>query len=154
MDAKYVFDTNIFIELQRHQPIDVYPTVWAKIGELIEAGIIISSKEVYEEILIGNDTLTTWAKQREACFKDSNEEVQMEVRSILAEYRGLVEGGKKNNNADPFVIAIAKISGCSVVSEESRTNNLNSPKIPDVCFGIGIPCLTFVDFSREMNLEF
>ena len=154
MDAKYVFDSNIFIELQRRQPIDVYPTVWAKISELMEAGVIISSQEVYEEILAGNDNLTTWAKQREASFKASDEDIQMEVRSILAEHRGLVEGGKKKNNADPFVIALAKVLGCSVVSEEVRTNNQESPKIPDVCYGVGIPCLNFVGFSREMKLEF
>lgn len=154
MDAKYVFDTNIFIELQRRQPIDVYPTVWAKISELMEAGVIISSQEVYEEILAGNDTLATWAKQRETYFKASDEEVQMEVRSILADHRGLVEGGKKKNSADPFVIAIAKLSGCAVVSEEARTNNQDSPKIPDVCSGAGIPCINFIGFSREMKLEF
>lgn len=78
----------------------------------------------------------------------------MSVRSILAKYRGLVEGGKKKNNADPFVIAIAKMLKCTVVSEEVRSNNPSSPKIPDVCSGMGINCLNFVDFAREMKLEF
>ena len=78
----------------------------------------------------------------------------MSVRSILAKYRGLVEGGKKKNNADPFVIAIAKMLKGTVVSEEVRSNNPCSPKIPDVCSGMGINCLNFVDFAREMKLEF
>lgn len=36
----YVFDTNIFINLQRRQPIDIYPSLRNKIGELIDSGII------------------------------------------------------------------------------------------------------------------
>lgn len=28
--AKYVFDSNIFINLQRRQPIDIYPSLWKK----------------------------------------------------------------------------------------------------------------------------
>lgn len=78
----------------------------------------------------------------------------MSVSSILAKYRGLVEGGKKNNNADPFVIAIAKMLECTMVSEEVHSNISSSPKIPDVCSGMGINSLNFVDFAREMKLKF
>lgn len=30
MAAKYVFDSNIFIGLERRQPRDVYPSVWKR----------------------------------------------------------------------------------------------------------------------------
>ena len=43
--AKYVFDSNIFINLQRRQPLDVFPSLWVKIGELMDDGTIISSQE-------------------------------------------------------------------------------------------------------------
>lgn len=49
--AKYVFDSNIFINLQRRQPLDVFPSLWVKIGELMDDGTIISSQEVYDEIM-------------------------------------------------------------------------------------------------------
>lgn len=55
--AKYVFDSNIFINLQRRQPLDVFPSLWVKIGELMDNGTIISSQEVYDEIMIGGDDL-------------------------------------------------------------------------------------------------
>ena len=51
--AKYVFDSNIFINLQRRQPIDIFPSLWNRIGELKKDGTIISSQEVYDEIMIG-----------------------------------------------------------------------------------------------------
>ena len=55
--AKYVFDSNIFINLQRRQPIDIYPSLWSRIGELMDEGTIVSSQEVYDEIMIGGDDL-------------------------------------------------------------------------------------------------
>lgn len=55
--AKYVFDSNIFMNLQRRQPIDIYPSLWNKLGELMTSGIIISSQEVYDEIAVGGDEL-------------------------------------------------------------------------------------------------
>ena len=61
---KYVFDSNIFINLQRRQPLDIYPSLWNKIGEMMTDGTIISSREVYDEISIGGDELEKWAKER------------------------------------------------------------------------------------------
>ena len=115
--AKYVFDSNIFINLQRRQPIDVFPSLWEKIGELMDNGTIISSREVYDEIMIGGDALEGWATKRKECFLLPDVPVQQEVRTILLTHRGLVEGGKKKNSADPFVIALAKQKCCKVVTE-------------------------------------
>lgn len=66
--AKYVFDSNIFVNLQRRQPIDIFPSLWNKIGELMSDGTIISSQEVYDEIMIGGDELEKWAKARKEFF--------------------------------------------------------------------------------------
>lgn len=150
----YVFDSNIFINLQRRQPLDIYPSLWNKIGELMEDGIIISSQEVYDEISIGGDELEKWAKEHKQFFWPSEMNVQNEVREILKNFRGLVEGGKKKNSADPFVIALAKENFCKVVTEEVRTRNASSPKIPDVCDYYNIECLSFVEFARESKLNF
>lgn len=154
MQAKYVFDSNVFMNLQQRQPIDVYPSVWGKISEFMEKGIVTSSQEVYEEILVGNDYLSSWVKSRQDYFLPTDEETQKAVRDILSNHRGLVEGGKKKNNADPFVIAVAQIKDCTVVSEEIPTHNVGSPKIPDVCLRLGINCINFVTFSREMKITF
>lgn len=152
--AKYVFDSNIFINLQRRQPIDVFPSLWAKIGELMDNGIVISSREVYDEIMIGGDDLEKWAKERKECFLPSDVPVQQDVRAILSTHRGLVEGGKKKNSADPFVIALAKQQRCKVVTEEVPSHNMAAPKIPDVCNAYHIECVDFIGFAREEKFAF
>ena len=152
--AKYVFDSNIFINLQRRQPIDIYPSLWSRIGELMDEGTIVSSQEVYDEIMIGGDDLEKWAKSRKECFVPSSVPVQQEVREILATHRGLVEGGTKKNSADPFVIALAKQEHCKVVTEEVRTRNEKAPKIPDVCDAYQVEGIDFVHFAREVKFAF
>ena len=152
--AKYVFDSNIFINLQRRQPIDIFPSLWTKIGELMDNGTIISSQEVFDELMIGGDDLGKWAQARHKSFFLSDIPIQQDVRDILLKFRGLVEGGKKKNSADPFVIALAKQKNCKVVTEEVPTHNMNSPKIPDVCSAYQIECIDFISFAREEKFTF
>ena len=127
---------------------------WVKIGELMDDGTIISSQGVYDEIMIGGDDLEKWAKARQKCFLPSDIPVQQDVRAILSTHRGLIEGGKKKNSADPFVIALAKQQNCKVVTEEVPTHNMNSPKIPDVCAAYNIECIDFIAFAREEKFAF
>lgn len=153
MDAEYVFDSNVFINLQRNQPrdLDVYRPVWDKIGKLMDEGLIISSQEVYEEIANRKDELYDWIKERKKCFIPSEIPIQKRVKEILSSHSGLVLGGKKNNNADPFVIALAMEKNCVVVTEEKKNGNLSSPKIPDVCEYYKIECINFIEFLRETS---
>ena len=104
--------------------------------------------------MIGGDDLEKWAKARKECFLPSSVPVQQEVRTILLSHRGLVEGGSKKNSADPFVVALAKQEHCKVVTEEVRTRNAKSPKIPDVCDAYQIECIDFVNFAREEKFAF
>lgn len=152
--AKYVFDSNIFINLQRRHPIDIFPSSWRKISELMSNRTVISSREVYDEIMIGGDELEKWVKERKEYFLSSDVSIQQEVRVILSTHRGLVEGGSKKNSADPFVIALAKQRQCKVVTEEVPSRSLKSPKIPDVCDAYQIECIDFVEFAREEKFEF
>lgn len=155
MAAKYVFDSNIFIELHRSQPEDSYPSVWKKIDELMADGTIVSSMEVFDELAIGGDELFEWAKKRKEYFIPSDVSVQKRVREILAADRGLVEGGGKTNNADPFVIALAQeMSGVVVTGEKRSKNAQTTPKIPDICIKYNIRCTNFIGFVRELQLVF
>ena len=154
MAAKYVFDTNILINLQRRQPRDIYPSVWLRIDDLMQDGVVISSVEVFDELSRGDDDLSKWAKNRKEYFLPSEISIQRRVRTILSEHRGLIEGGSKANSADPFVIALAQEMNCTVVTEEVRTRNPSVPKIPDVCDSYQIRHINFVEFAREMNFRF
>jgi predicted nucleic acid-binding protein len=151
-NPKYVFDTNIFINLKNRYPSDIFTKLWKQIETLFSNGIIISSDEVIEEIKRGNDDLEEWANARKNSFYPSNEPVQMIVKEILRRFNGLVTSPRKPNAADPFLIALAKQMSCTVVTEENRSGNDLSPKIPNICDFYNIRCIKFVEFLRENKI--
>jgi uncharacterized protein YacL len=152
-DRLYVFDSNAYINMQRHCPQDIFVSLWQTVEEMITAGQIISPIEVLEELKGGNDSLINWAKIRGSIFIPSVEEVQLVVRDILSKYPNLVIGSKNTNNADPFLVALAKIRNGIVVTDENAGTELK-PKIPFVCNAYNIPCLSFHDLLRRLKITF
>ena len=51
----YVIDSSSLIELNRRYPIDVFPTLWKNVEDLINDGSLISHKEVFKEISVMDD---------------------------------------------------------------------------------------------------
>ena len=151
-EPKYVFDTNIFINLKNRYPSDIFTSLWEQIETLFSNGIIISSDEVIDEIKRGNDDLEEWANARKDSFYPSNEPVQIIVKEILGRFSGLITNAKKPNSADPFLIALARQMTCTVVTEENRNGSDLSPKIPNICDYYNIRCIKFVDFLRENKI--
>lgn len=152
-DAKYVLDTNVFINMQRHHPLDVFGSLWTKMADIIDAGIVISCDEVFDELSIGNDSLLQWARQRKGAFISSGPDIQRMVREILQKYPTLVTGSRKSNGADPFVIALAKLKNCTLVSDETWAGDGQPVKIPNVCDAYGVRLIKFVDFLREVKIS-
>lgn len=150
-NPKYVFDTNVFINLKNKYPSDIsmFIPLWEKIETLFENGIIISSDEVVEEIEKGNDDLKDWAKARKDSFYPSDEPIQQIVREILQKFPALVTGSKKSNGADPFVIALAKQFNSTLVTEENRSGDDSHPKIPNICEYYKIKYIKILEFLRE-----
>ena len=123
------------------------------INRLWHVGII--SKQAYFDTLKRySDEYKEYKKNKKGGFLPSDISIQQRVREILKNHRGLIEGDTKKNSADPFVIALAQDKQYKVVTEEARTRNANSPKIPDVCDAYSIECLNFVGFAREAKLNF
>jgi predicted nucleic acid-binding protein len=152
-EPKYVFDTNIFIYMQRRFPEDIHESLWRIIEETIDSGIVISSEEVLDEIAKGNDSLIEWAQARKDSFVESYEDIQNIVRDILQKNDKFVLGSKKTNGADPFVIACAIVKSCKVVTEEFKSGSNNPPKIPNICEQYGVKYINFNDFCREMEIK-
>lgn len=139
--------------MQRHHPLDVFGSLWAKMADMIDSGAVISCGEVLDELSIGNDDLIKWAKLRNGAFVTSGADVQRVVRDILQKYPALVTGTRKANGADPFVISLAKNTGCTLVSDETWAGSGQPVKIPNVCEAYGVRLIKFVDFLREVKIS-
>jgi len=76
------------------------------------------------------------------------EDVQVEVKAILAKHPKLVMEKKQRYAADPFIIATAKVKGLTIVTEEKVTGTLNRPNIPDVCNDYGLAYINLLQFIK------
>lgn len=78
-------------------------------------------------------------------------QIQQVVRNILSRYPRLVDTRRNRSGADPFVIALASIEGCTVVTNEGPSNNPAKPHIPDVCQALQVPCIHLVQMARQQR---
>ncbi|MCK4445180.1 MAG: DUF4411 family protein [Thermoplasmata archaeon] len=152
----FCIDTCALIDLRRsHYPPDVFPGLWADIESLITQGLLIAPKEVFDELKGVDDEILKWARRFKEMFRESDEDQLQEVAAILVEYPKLIDPNKTTPEADPFLIAMAKLSEWTVVtSERPRTDPNARPKIPDVCKSYDIRCISLVEFFRERGWKY
>jgi len=138
----YCIDTSSLIAAwQERYPIENFPAFWVRLDALIAAGRLIAPREVLEETKKRSDELHAWLKARKAMFRELDDENQIEVSAILAQFPRLVGEKKMRTSADPFVIALARVEGIQLVTDEKPTGSLTRPHIPDVCNELGMTAI-------------
>ncbi|MEW6093878.1 MAG: DUF4411 family protein [Chloroflexota bacterium] len=151
----YCFDTSAFIESwwRLYRPSS-FPTFWAKMEGAVEGGEIIAPMFVLEELeRKEGDQLYVWAKNQMSMFHPLDAELQLAQKNIVNKYPRLISEAKNRSLCDPWVIALAQIRSCTVISEENRGGN-RTPKIPDVCEDLKIKCMKIADFIEELGWKF
>ena len=120
----YSIDTSAIIGAwRRSYPPDVFPALWGKLEGLIEKGQLIATEEVLFELERKDDDVWRWGRAQATMFVEVDEGIQVLVHTILTAHPRLLDTRKSGSGADPFVIALAKARGCTVVTEEKATNN-------------------------------
>jgi hypothetical protein len=125
------------------------------IDGLIGDGRFFASDEVWEEIKKRDVTVKDWAQPRkESLFLETNIAVTTEVTAILERFPRMVMSGGRRNRAAPFVVAVARREGATVVTGEGHDGSATRPKIPFVCAQLGVPCITFTQFIADQRWTF
>jgi hypothetical protein len=163
IEEKYVIDTSSLIDLNKFNPIDLYPSPWNRMKRLIDQRQLYSSNEVYKELLKKDDQLAKWVKNHKSMFKPVTKRQTEIVAQILKKYPSIINV-KKENAADPWVIALAaelsepqkqttliKIKWLIVTEEKKRGNKV---KIPLICEDYKIGYLKIFDLFRKKGWKF
>jgi len=149
--SKYSFDSSGFIDAwNRYYPIDLFPTLWDKIATLLKKDIIIASTIVWDEIMRKDDELKNFLEKFKRSFKHPTKKEQEIVGKIINNNPDWIKNGK--NEADPFVIALAKLNHLKVVTYENPNKTKNH--IPAVCRQFNVEYFSFIEFLREENIIF
>lgn len=157
----YSVDTNIFIDWwERWYPPDVFITLKQRVEELSQSGSFLAPARVLDEIKHnGRRDLQEWAKKQEEMFVDHNTSLQTEVQNILRDHPKLIDPTASHDEADIWVIALAKIHGGIVVTHETSINAKRNPArgrlyIPDICHLMRIKCINLVELMRAEKWTF
>jgi Domain of unknown function (DUF4411) len=145
---RYCIDTSSIIHwyVEYYSP-EILPSLPKRIDDLVKAGRLCSPEAVRDEIKPGDD-LHEWSKVQTDLFVDENEDVQREVKRLMATYHNPQKPLKGINGADPFVIAMAKINGDTIVVCNEHLGSQENPKIPFVCKAERIECISFQELMK------
>lgn len=156
----YCVDTNVFLDWwERRYPPDLFPSIETAMTELAGNGIIYAPEGVLDEIQhVGSAALGGWAKANRSIFCAHDIAIQMEANAIQNRYPGLIDPNARHDEADRYIIALAKLRGLKVVTHETSARTKKRPPrthyIPDVCLSEHIKCITFVEMMRERQWRF
>lgn len=158
----YIIDSSPLIELNRHNPLDVFPTLWQKIESLISKELLFAPKEVLNEIIERDDQLAKWAKTQNKLFREPTQKQIEILKNILKDYPSLVKE-KRKYDADSWVIALAVELATStqktlalikrvVVTEEKLRGD--KIRIPYVCQKFNIESIDIIKMFRIEGWKF
>ncbi len=153
---KYSIDTSAILDARvRYYAPDVFPGPWEKLEKLIETGGLIATRLVLIELEQKDDEVCQWGRSRERMFTDVDLRIQAKAKDILRTHGRLVDDRRIGVQADVFVIALANLEGCAVVTgERPAREHEKKLKIPDVCRALRIQCLDMLGLFRKEGWRF
>src|ERR1700677_2503126 len=143
----YSIDTSSLMDWQgRYYPVDVFTGIVEKVESLIVNGRMIAPALVKEEVeAVGTTELIKWVKSQSEMFVPT-QTILSEALQIQSQFAGLLDPKATHEEADAYVIALAKMRGGIVITSETSASEKNKPKrthyIPDVCRELGIPSIS------------
>ena len=156
----YLLDANIFIQAKNlHYAMDFCPGFWEWLVQANAARRVFSVEKVGTELLAGNDELATWVGHRGATFFLPPDEPTIAALAAVAEWV------RKQNyrpaavneflqDTDYYLIAYAKAHGHVVVTHEIASDGVKRVKIPSVCIGMKVKCITPFEMLRAERVRF
>jgi hypothetical protein len=160
--VSYLLDANVFIQAKNfHYGFDFCPAFWDWLIASNHGGLVYSIEKVGDELEAGSDELATWAAQRGSAFFIEPNAATLPALGRVSSWASAsgqaYEPGAINTFlqvADYYLIAQALTRGDIVVSHEIASNTKKRVKIPDVCLGLGIKCVTPFEMLRTERARF
>ena len=163
----YIIDTNSFITPKNlYYPFDIAPGFWSQLALHIENSNVVILDRVQNEIIIGNDELTSWytgipnKKIIESKFLTVEYgEVLNHIQDSPKYQNAAVLKWAKADVADAWLIAAAIKNQFVIVTLEKPQTGLNDgrpkkeAKIPDVAGHFGVRTINLFEMMRELKFK-
>lgn len=147
---KYLLDTNTFIEAKNsYYRFSFCPGFWSWVRQKNSENLLFVVDKVKGELLAGNDHLKEWINNcPSSLFLRGPNNISNSLKTVtewVSANSIYTDAARATffGSTDYFVIAYAHaLREATVVTREQRDPNSKARvKIPDVCHGIGVPCI-------------
>ena len=152
----YIMDSSSLKYILDEFPKSLIPKVWEKFEKLCEDEIVISDREVINELALelNNAKSIEWVEKNKKVFQmlTTDESVllgNLINEGVFSQYENsdrIIQ--RKLPEAIPFIIAKAKHNDYTIVY---RKNNRNESTIIDICNQKNIKCCEVEDFLIDIN---
>jgi hypothetical protein len=121
--------------------------------DLVSSERLLAAALVRDELkAVGTPELTGWARANESVFVPT-QELLSEALAIQNQFPGLRDPKAEHEEADAYVIALARMRGGIVVTQETPAADKRRPRrthfIPDVCRELGVPSISILGLMRR-----
>jgi hypothetical protein len=157
----YLLDTDTFIQAKNlHYGFDFCPGFWDWLVREHAAGRVFSIEKVGDELQAGTDDLATWAQMRGTSFflaPDSRALPALGKVSTWVSSQSYAPAAVNGflQVADYYLVAQALALGHTVITHERPApQSVRKIKIPDVCIGLGVKCMSPFEMLRKERARF
>lgn len=156
----YLLDADVFIQAKNlHYGFDFCPAFWDWLVSSNGAGKVFSIEKVGDELAAGGDELTDWAADRGAAFFLRPDAAMLPVLGLVSNWVTAQNYEPTAVNtflqvADYYLVAHALAHGHTVVTHEKAQPLARKIKIPNVCIGLAIKCVTPFEMLRLERARF
>lgn len=150
----YSVDTNVFMDWQaRYYPTDIFTSVPLRVAALVGEGRLLAAELVKEELrAVGTAELAGWSAANDGIWVPTSELLAAAL-DIQNRFPGLRDPKAEFEEADAYVIALARMRDGIVVTQETSAAEKRNPKrthfIPDVCRELGLTCISLLGLMRK-----
>ena len=151
----YLLDANVFMQAKNlYYGFDFCPAFWEWLIVNNKEKRVFSIEKVGDEINAGADELAAWASQRgPEFFLKPDAEILPALASVSTWVTSQNYEPAAVNTflqvADYYIVAYALAHNHTVVTHEIISTSVNKIKIPDVCIGLKIKCMSPFEMLRH-----
>ena len=156
----YLLDSDVFIQAKNlHYGLDFCPAFWDWLVNSNAGGQVFSIEKVGDEIEAVADELADWAAARgDGFFLKPDSAILPALSSVSSWATGLnYEPAAVSTflqKADFYLVAHALAHGFVVVTHEVAAASTKKIKIPNVCIGVGVKCISPFEMLRYERARF
>jgi hypothetical protein len=154
----YILDANVFIDAKnRYYRFDVCPGFWDWLVYAHEKDLLLSVKQVRDELLERGDKLSLWCKTHRKLFVDTNDgktfDSMKSLSAWVAQNYQPAAQAKFLGDADFALVAFAGAHSHTVVTNEVFSNGFEV-KIPNACKFMEVKPVTPFEMLAELKVKF